>query len=352
MIIKNIVKNNSGDTVGYDIEQNGNTYYNININRLKGCILENAVYVDGRFPYIRGNKKLPTRRVEPETDYVYKKNSQKVKSKSSIVLLHKSSTSMSKGVLSKALYKVNNQVYLVKGNSKGHYEPIAEFIGSNLAYKILEPNKCVRVIKCKLMKSAKFNAIHNYDDFPYVSLCKHWGNHRTDTFIHYVDTRDTKVNNYYTWLINNGNDLLRKQVAIMLFIDAILGNRDRHLSNWDIDLDSNSIPALIDFGASCLSLSAKEITNGKIDGKSMYPDWSKPFEVTHLRQLELITSLKLTNDKIVMADPIDVIKSEFPKMQSIITEHTDRFDKYLDVLYKYLLFRAKVIKDKFKKHIV
>lgn len=337
MEIKNIVKNNSGDTVGYDIVQNGITYENISIDRLKNCTFTNAVYVGGSFPYIRGKLSLPIREIRDN------------KNRESIKLVNKDSTTLSKGALSKATYKVGNKIYIVKGNSKGHCEPFAEYIGGNLAGLMLQPNKNVKVMACKLDKVYKYREITNYNNFKFVSLNEHWGRYNTLTFNRYVEQLQGKKKLIsYTYVLNNCNNILRYQIATMMFIDAILGNVDRHTNNWDIDIDTLTMPAIIDFGGTCLSVYLKKLN--KV-GQSMYPDYCKPFEVTHIRQLELITSLRLTERPVILNNPVSVIQKEYNRIVQYIRANTTNTSDYLDKLYEYLIFRSNLIVDKFRKYL-
>lgn len=67
-----IVKNTVNETVGYDVlDLNTNKMYeNVEISKIIGNTLENASIVNGKYPFIRGNKALPTR-IEKGTVILY-----------------------------------------------------------------------------------------------------------------------------------------------------------------------------------------------------------------------------------------------------------------------------------------
>jgi hypothetical protein len=253
-------------------------------------------------------------------------------------------TQNTKGKLSKAFYKIDNQVYLVKGNSKGHYEPIAEFIGSQLAQRILSQNKLVYVPDCRLMESYYFGNVKCFDNFKYISATIYWGNCRTLQFQDYVNLDNKKLTayNYLQWILSYGSDELKMQTAIMLFIDAILGNTDRHLGNWDIDLEKQIIPGLIDFGESCLAVSwckGKQVSVFK-------PDNAKPFAPTHLQQLDVIKLL--ATDKLIITNPKQVVSSYLTKIiKTIDKEYRD----YLFDLYSYVVNRAEYFTEIFSDYL-
>ena len=70
--IKSIVKNKLNETIGYDIidKSTNREYKNVNINELKNAKFENAQFINGKYPYIRGNSKLQIR-IEDATITVY-----------------------------------------------------------------------------------------------------------------------------------------------------------------------------------------------------------------------------------------------------------------------------------------
>lgn len=67
-----IVKNTVNETIGYDVlDLNTNKMYeNVEISKIIGNTLENASIVNGKYPFIRGNKALPTR-IEKGTVILY-----------------------------------------------------------------------------------------------------------------------------------------------------------------------------------------------------------------------------------------------------------------------------------------
>ena len=61
--ILNIVKNKFNETIGYDIrnDETNQVFKNVKIYELVSYKFTNASYVNGKYPYIRGNKPLPIR---------------------------------------------------------------------------------------------------------------------------------------------------------------------------------------------------------------------------------------------------------------------------------------------------
>lgn len=66
MKVLNIVKNRLGETVGYDVKdiETGKIFENVKIDKIWGCKLINGSFINGKYPYIRGNTKLSTRIIE------------------------------------------------------------------------------------------------------------------------------------------------------------------------------------------------------------------------------------------------------------------------------------------------
>ena len=62
----NIVKNNLGETIGYDVKdiETNKIYENMEIGKIWGCKLSNASFVNGKYPYICGNKPLSIRIID------------------------------------------------------------------------------------------------------------------------------------------------------------------------------------------------------------------------------------------------------------------------------------------------
>lgn len=203
-----------------------------------------------------------------------------------IKLVNKFDTSTSNGVLSKGWYDISGKTCLVKGNScnsgcKYGREPYSEVLASILADVI-----GINHIKYHIELASKFPEIKTYD-CTHVSICEKLV---TDAQVmHYAEYADLcssgSCNDYFQFLTSQ--EELIEDVYKMLIFDAVIGNEDRHLNNFDILYSGNSIrlAPIIDNGGSLLALTPSS------DLKSKYvcgPDKAKPFRETHERQVHLL----------------------------------------------------------------
>ena len=206
-----------------------------------------------------------------------------------IELVKKNATKTSRGILSKAWYKIDGKLCLVKGNSVdpfgviGH-EPYSEVMASNIA-KLLRFNH----LEYFLMDATFFPDVKVHK-LKHVSVC--------ECYI----PKDFKVVSYYNYIIAKlgfepadyfeayKKILPVKPLFEMLLFDALIGNGDRHLSNFDILLGldgSETLAPLYDHGASLLAwYGRKELGSAGKEGRF---DSAKPFRTTHSVQIKLIT---------------------------------------------------------------
>ena len=204
-----------------------------------------------------------------------------------MILKNKMQTKSSNGVLSKGWYTDNSKEYLVKGNSVGltkgmcGYEPFSEVMASNLANVLQIPH-----VQYMLLPANLFPEIRVYD-CNYVSVCE-----RIDTagqLLHFARYADVmcggECHDYFTFLLKRKQ--LRDAVYRLLAFDAITGNSDRHLNNFDLIWDGTAatIAPILDNGASFLALIPDDSlrANWKLTG----PDKAKPFKDTHTEQVHL-----------------------------------------------------------------
>jgi hypothetical protein len=118
--------------------------------------------------------------------------------KRSIKLISKFATKTSRGMLSKGWYNVDGGIYLVKGNSKGSYEPFAEYIGSRIVSKITNGF----AIPYDLEPAELYPEVKTFS-FPFVSICPRWEPQNTAQFSRYVDAVEQKeVKDYSLWVSN------------------------------------------------------------------------------------------------------------------------------------------------------
>ena len=206
-----------------------------------------------------------------------------------IELVKKNATKTSRGILSKAWYKIDGKLCLVKGNSVdvngviGH-EPYSEVMASKIAEVLHFSNLTYSLMDAKLFPDVKVHGLKH------VSVCE------------YYIPKDFKVVSFYNYIIAKlGSEpadyfeaykkiLPVKPLFYMLFFDALIGNEDRHLSNFDILLGldgTESLAPLYDHGASLLAWHGRKELG--LAGKEGRFDLAKPFRTTHNVQIKLIT---------------------------------------------------------------
>lgn len=255
-----------------------------------------------------------------------------------IKLISKQSTKTSRGVLSKGWYSIDNNIYLVKGNSNDSVEPLSEYIGSRIAYGLSYGKAVIYSVE----KSGLFPDIKA--SFELVSLCLKWNQANTVQFSKYVDAIEQKeVKDYKVWLLNKATPEMLYDISMLLFIDAIIGNQDRHFNNWDIDIETGNVAPYIDFGASCLAWNRKDWKDIP-QRKSITPDISKPFAKAHLQQLKIVESfLKRDKQILKIKNPIEVLEDVMNRGNWISND----YPQYYNAVYYYLSRRIKRICSEF-----
>lgn len=203
-------------------------------------------------------------------------------------LVNKYSTKTSLGCLSKGWYENNNILYLVKGNSNSEissefgYEPFSEVLASRLG-KILG----LPIVDYVLKPASDYPEITTYNcDF--VSVCRRFNkdDEQLVSYCKWADlTNGKEVKDYFSYYLKC--KLLNKDLAKMLVFDAITGNPDRHLNNFDIVVGKNyqRLSPIFDNGA-CM-LACKSNAELKMY-KGIGFDKAKPFKPTHTEQAALV----------------------------------------------------------------
>lgn len=204
-------------------------------------------------------------------------------------LLRQFETKTSNGYLSKGWYQIDNNTVLVKGNSAGlsdsyGYEPFSEALAYRLGRLLGLP-----VIPYFLAPAADFKEIRTFC-CDYVSVCAQIPLKNDEQMLHFAEYADIllgkPVTDYYNFYKKSelSNDFLCK----MLLFDAVTGNSDRHLNNFDVIINGKGTvknAPVIDNGASMLSL----IPNRKLKlYTGIGPDAAKPFKDTHDKQIRLL----------------------------------------------------------------
>lgn len=194
-----------------------------------------------------------------------------------------------KGNLPKGWFTDNSgKVYLLKGNSlvDGYptYEPYSEVIASIVAESL-----GLFHVTYTLAPANEFSK-----GIAHVSICEKY----TVPSGYTKMTADEYMNFYYGKSVSYDKYLLlytKTNAPIddfikMLIFDAVIGNTDRHVNNWDLAVTYEktlSLP-LIDNGSSLLADVPDNLIRNYSD---IGPDWSKPFSKTHTKQISRIKNM-------------------------------------------------------------
>lgn len=253
-----------------------------------------------------------------------------------IELVKKNATKTSRGILSKAWYKIDGRLCLVKGNSVdpngviGH-EPYSEVMASNIAKVLQYSHLEYFLMDAKLFPDVKVHRLKH------VSVCE------------YYIPKNFKVVSYYNYIISKLGlepadyfEAYKKVLPVkplfqMLFFDALIGNEDRHLSNFDILLGfdgTETLAPLYDHGASLLAWHGrKELGSAGKEGRF---DSAKPFRTTHNVQIKLTTEPLLP--------PTDLMVLYKKLIESVEPVFDFLADYRVEAIKNYLHWRMKYIK--------
>lgn len=232
------------------------------------------------------------------------------------VLIEKRATKTSKGMLSKAWYGMGGDIVLAKGNTKNGLEPYAEFVGSRLVHYMTQGTSVLYDLNpAKLFPEVKtFN-------IEWVSVCKKLDQPSIQQFCSWLESekgKEMSTSQVAQW-IKLQSESYRKQIAVMLFTDAVIGNQDRHLNNWDVNTRTGELLPLLDFGASCLGWGF----NGKLSYDNpmrISPDHSKPFAPQHNKQINQLKQILVKGEMIEVRNPRVVLEGTVRDLEDLIGE--------------------------------
>lgn len=240
-------------------------------------------------------------------------------------LILKQETKTSNGVLSKGIYKDENNVnYLVKGTTFGGYEAVSEVIAYNVA--------CALGLSCVEYKIKSGKEYPEVNTDSYVSVCKfdktpHGYQHLSAIKLMELYYK-REINEDYWGLFTDMFDY-PKDILDMLVFDAIIGNNDRHLNNWDYYVFQ---------GENGLMFKQTPIFD---NGSSLVPDCdiSKPFKSTHKLQTELIKKrypyykLDIVGDVNELLDKIEPYLWLIPENRGIAVKEylRERYIRYTEM---------------------
>lgn len=322
-------------------------------NRLNRTVMS-FIGKDARDEYVNKNTDVAYNISYSEAEKLMSNESNKVNVRNLLKnrvprLISKVTTKTSNGMLSKGWYDLGDGAeYLVKACSMGNYEPFGEFLGGNISHIMTEGY----ALKVKLDVASKYPELTNYD-FPYVSLVKKWESKRTEQYAKLVDRLSVNLpehSGYWEWLAENATPLLWKQICIMLITDAVVGNQDRHWNNFDIDYSTRDIPALIDYGVSCLAVNVYSLDQIK-GSKEILLDSTKSFEESNMENMELVKGLlEMVAFTPKMVCPVYAIQKVL-KLKEVSIEIRNYNKEYLDVAIEHILLRAKTVKKKLRGYV-
>lgn len=194
------------------------------------------------------------------------------------------------GCLSKAWYTDDTGAYLVKGNSRSGkgfcgWEPYSEAIATIVAEVLGIPH-----IAYTTAPAVNFPEVAVFD-IPVVSVCRMCnvpkGSQKISALT-YIEASMGKPIVDDIWQPFRRLPVDMKGTFDMLVFDAIIGNVDRHLNNWEYVLNPDNtvtLAPIYDFGNSLLATESR--IKSCLD-RELGPDKAKPFKETHLQQLRLI----------------------------------------------------------------
>ena len=188
---------------------------------------------------------------------------------------------LSKGYLSKAVYLEEGGMILVKGNSDKCREPWSEVIASRYYKKLNNPT-----VEYTIGKIEDYPEVVNFNNFKHVSKCAILDiplYQFYDTCVGMGIKGDDYLKNY------NKLELSSTHLIKMMLADAVIGNKDRHVNNFDITIKDKILvnAPMLDFGASLL-YDVNERDLKVISGEKIGSDSCKPLKNTHKEQIRLL----------------------------------------------------------------
>lgn len=248
-------------------------------------------------------------------------------SSSKLRLKDKWATQSATGCISKGIYiDENKDEWLIKGNlSTGSLEPYSEVIAS-----VFIKNLKVPCVEYSLIKADDFKEIKVFKDCKHISICKRLSIDNLIQFGQYVNVKYPKYHDRMQFLkayIDEGLDL--DYLRMILYVDAFIGNEDRHFNNLDIYFDDTGMirnAPLLDFGASLLynvrEMDLKIYLDDKIGS-----DKSKPFEDTHFKQMEFIEKNIKHNKVFQFINKDDLFQKSYYELKDVFIHLSSKREK-------------------------
>lgn len=249
-------------------------------------------------------------------------------------LEEKWSTNTSNGIISKGIYKdEEGNEFFVKGNSEaGYLEPYSEVMVYKIA-KLLG----IETMEYWLEPKTKFPEIKVYGNCEHISVA-HKLNLNLYKYSEYISSLPLTEMDYFK--VYKLTSLSLNHLYKMLLLDAIVGNRDRHLNNFDVYLNKqtgyfeNAI--ILDCGASLL-YNLKDDELPELGDNEIGPDYAKPFKKTHTDQMQFLNKeIKEEKRKIELPKVDDKLLSEIYEIIIEVGVKGNFTMKRIETIFKYV----------------
>ena len=264
-------------------------------------------------------------------------------------LIEKYKSSSDRGSLDKGSFYINKVKSLVKTNTSDNYEAFSECLGSRI-FKFIGDYP---VISYSLIDASIFEDYFDIKgDFRYLCYSNKYKYKLVNfmTGILRMSETDENLMERNVFDIEELFELLKfdfNQFYFMLVGDALIGNEDRHMNNFDFYYNEEGDPKLapiLDFGRSMLY----DVMDSSLDTIDVFNDKkydrSEPLSSTHKEQIEFIKN-KYGVRK--------VVKSDYESFKNfILNDNEDLFSIISDTralkVKEYLLHRYKVYVEQFE----
>ncbi len=254
-------------------------------------------------------------------------------------------TKTSTGILSKGIYSNGKEDFLVKGNSSpNNKEPYSEAISS-----IIADNLNLENIRYYLRDAKEFKEIKVFGSCDKVCICKKYDKPLYQ-FCSQMELKysDIRVSNFLEIYIKEG---LSIDFLITLFVfDAFIGNKDRHLNNFDFIRNDNktiSNAPILDCGASLLyDIPERDLKVYR--DTQIGPDKAKPLKETHREQIHLLNKkfgipilFKLSSKEEFLSNVFNDAEEvfqylSFKRVEAIKSYLSSRYDVYVHPYVEYI----------------
>jgi len=238
----------------------------------------------------------------------------------------------SDGILKKKWKIIDNKRCLIKGGSKPFNQEVAnEVLASRVCERLGIPHINYGIME---IDGKKYCACEDFvtGDTELVTAWRVMNLIKKKNHISDHESFIAKVEEF-------GIQDVRKRIDMMLVLDFIIVNTDRHYNNFGLIRDANtlewiSVAPIYDSGT---SMWCKDIPN-EMDARNIKIE-SKPFRSTHDKQIELVSDLSWLD-----ISALDGIEEEYAEMLSMSVADPSVFDTRNKALCSALKERIRMLK--------